>query len=58
MPKQLHSSALLINGKWQRIGYVVRDVLDDVHLTMGDGDIVKIEFAWIKYLLRGWWNFN
>ena len=29
----------------------MREVLDDVHHAMRDGDIVKIEFAWIKFLL-------
>ena len=26
----------------------MREVLDDVHHAMRDGDIVKDEFAWIK----------
>ena len=29
----------------------MREVLDDVHHAIRDGDIVKAEFAWIKFLL-------
>ena len=31
-----------VDGKWQRIGYIVREVLGDVHRAMKDGDIVKV----------------
>lgn len=38
-----------LDGKWMCIGYVVRELLDEVHDTMNKGLIVHIEFDWIKY---------
>ena len=40
-----------LNGKWLRIGYVVREALDCVHLFLECNYITKIEFAWVKYML-------
>lgn len=40
-----------VDDKWQRVGYVVRECLEDVHHAMRNGDIMKVEFAWVKYLL-------
>lgn len=40
-----------IDGQWQRIGYVVREVLDEVHTAMRAGDIIDVQFAWVKFLL-------
>ena len=40
-----------IENTWQRIGYVVREVLEHVHDALRNNSIVTIEFAWIKYLL-------
>ena len=36
------------DGKWQRIGYVVREALDDVHSAMNNKQIVNICFDWVK----------
>jgi len=36
-----------INNKWTRIGYVVREILDDVHDAMSFNQITDISFAWI-----------
>ena len=41
-----------IRGVWKRIGYVVRECLDDVHAAIAKGEIVQVEFAWVKYLLQ------
>jgi hypothetical protein len=40
-----------VEGRWQRIGYIVREAVDDVHRAMRDGDIMQVEFSWIKFLL-------
>ena len=40
-----------IDGQWKRIGYVVREVLDEVHAAMRSGNIVEVRFAWVKFLL-------
>lgn len=37
-----------VGGKWQRIGYIVNEILDDVHTAFND--ILKVEFAWIKFI--------
>lgn len=40
-----------MDEKWQRIGYVVKEALDDVHCALQDGKITKVEFSWVKFLL-------
>lgn len=52
-PFDAHAIAFMtyIEEKWQRIGYVVREVLKDVHNAMASGNIVEVKYAWIKYLL-------
>ena len=37
---------------WERIGYVVREALDSVHAAMDSGDILKICFDWVKYIVQ------
>ena len=39
-------------GVWKRIGYVVRECLEEVHIALTNGDILLVEFAWVKYLLQ------
>ena len=38
-------------SSWQTIGYVVREIVEDVHAAMDDGSITSVEFAWVKYKL-------
>lgn len=38
-------------GSWQTLGYVVREIVEDVHTAMDDGSITSIDFAWVKYKL-------
>ena len=38
-----------VEDKWSHIGYVVREVLDEVHDAINKGLIIGIEFDWIKY---------
>ena len=42
----------LINGSWHRIGYIVREALDEVHAAITNGHILWVKFAWIKFLLQ------
>ena len=39
----------LLEGRWRRIGYVVREVLDDVHTAILENKIVSVKFSWCKY---------
>lgn len=39
------------NGKWQTMGYVVREVLSELHDAMANNDIKEVKVAWIKYKL-------
>ena len=34
----------------QRIGYVVSNVLDEVHAALNSSSIISIEFSWIRYI--------
>ena len=48
-----------VKDKWERIGYVVQEVLEAVHDAMDDQKIVSADFDWVKYILhfknRGWY---
>ena len=37
-----------VQQKWQRIGYVVREALDDVHEAISTNSIRAVKLAWIK----------
>ena len=41
-----------IRNVWSRIGYIVREVLDEVHKALQDGHIVCVKLAWVKFLLQ------
>ena len=47
------------NLGWQRIGYVVREVTDEVHQAINNGKILDVTFDWIKYRVHfstpGWY---
>ena len=40
------------DGKWQRIGYVVSEALDDVHLAMINKQIINVCFDWVKFRIN------
>ena len=48
-----------VKDKWERIGYVVQEVLEAVHDAMDNQKIVSVDFDWVKYILhfknRGWY---
>ena len=41
-----------LDGKWQRIGYVVREVLEEVHEAMRRSTVTSVSFTWAKYLVK------
>ena len=51
-----------MDGKWHRIGYVVREALDSVHSALNQSQITAVEFDWIKYVVHwsrsgpGWYT--
>jgi len=48
-----------VSGTWERIGYVVQEVLDEVHKAMDDCSILNVRFDCVKYTLYfkhpGWY---
>jgi len=48
-----------INDVWERIGYIVKEALDDVHMAIEQKKILKIQFDWIKFIVHykkpGWY---
>ena len=40
----------MVNGKWHRVGYVVNEILDEVHQALSRGEVVKVNFAWVEYI--------
>ena len=48
-----------VKDKWERIGYIVWEVLEAVHDAMDNQKIVSVDFDWVKYILhfnRGWYS--
>ena len=39
-----------LDGKWEKIGYVVSDILHEVHTVMSRNLILSVEFKYIKYV--------
>ena len=42
----------MVEGSWQRIGYIVRELLEEVHAAISAHDILWVKFAWVNYLLQ------
>jgi len=40
-----------VDGKWNKIGYIVREALDNVHRALMQKKIISVKFAWVKYLV-------
>lgn len=47
------------DSSWVRIGYVVQEVLDEVHEAINKKKILNVRFDWIKYIVHfkslGWY---
>ena len=41
-----------LNDKLHRIGYVLREALDDVHDAFQRKKIVTVQFEWVKYIIH------
>ena len=39
-----------LEGKWFTIGYVVSELLEEVHAAMDSDSIISVEFAWLRYV--------
>ena len=39
------------SDSWQTIGYVVSEICDEVNAAINQGDILSVEFSWVKYKL-------
>ena len=39
-----------MDGQWYRIGYVVNEILEDVHQSLARNEIVGVKFSWVKYV--------
>ena len=42
---------MYVNGKFQRIGYVVREVLMDVHSAIQRDEIISVKLGWVKLVV-------
>ncbi len=40
----------MIDGKQHTIGYVIIELLDEVHAARNVGSIVSVKFSWIRYV--------
>ena len=40
-----------LDNKWHKIGYIVREALDDVHRALEQKKIISVKLAWAKYLV-------
>ena len=54
-PNNPHDSRALafvchMEGKQHRIGYVVSEVVEEVHLAINAASIVSVKFAWVRYI--------
>lgn len=41
-----------IDGKWERIGYIVREALDDVHEAISTNSIHNVKLGWVKFRIN------
>ena len=39
-----------INGKSRTVGYVVSELLEEVHAAISDDIIISVKFSWIRYI--------
>ena len=39
-----------LEDKWQKSGYVVKDILDEVHSAIDSNLVVEVKFQWVKYI--------
>jgi len=47
-----------VEDDWEKIGYIVKEALDDVHKAINANKIISVSFQWIKKLFTrtpGWY---
>ena len=42
-----------MQGKWMRVGYVIRELTEEVHDALSKNEIVNVGFQWIHYMFKG-----
>lgn len=40
-----------VDGEWKTIGYVVREIVEEIHSAIDSDSIIRTEFAWVRYKL-------
>ena len=50
MPKHYIAFVCELDRKELRIGYIVSEVLDEVHDAYRAGNIVSVKLAWVRYI--------
>lgn len=54
-PTNIHDARAVIfecrlDDKWQKIGYVVKDILEEVHFAIDNNLVMEVKFQWVKYI--------
>jgi len=48
------------DNAWERIGYIVKEALDDVHQAIDEQKILSVKFDWVKFMKlhkkAGWYT--
>jgi len=52
-PKDTNIIAFMckVEDDWERIGYIVKEALDDVHKAINANKIILVSFQWIKKII-------
>ena len=52
---------IFMENKWERVGYMVTEVLDAVHKELLNENITAVELEWVKFITHSWlvlWSQN
>ena len=41
-----------LDSTWERIGYIVREALEATHEAINRGDVLQVQFDWVKYIVQ------
>lgn len=54
IPYDAKAIAFVVNlsGKEHRVGYVIRELLDEVHQALNNYPIRRVKIAWVKYVVQ------
>lgn len=39
-----------VDDKWCTVGYIVSELVEEVHAAIGSGSIFSVRFAWVRYI--------